>query len=311
MRAENAPVATIELSSEANFCPEGYLLKNPDVKAAGLDAQLHFEDFGKREGRQQVSRALIGHSQYRKRKFNRFARVLSNALRARQFPVTFGASFDLNDYASESANCGFGPFVEEIANNPDKLYLDLGCGLRSEVYENCLYLEVYPSICADIITGTDCTYPIKDNTLDGVGCFAVLEHTREPWKVVDEIHRILKPGGKAFIDWPFLQPVHGYPSHYFNATREGLRSIFTDRGFEIELIDTLPSQAPNYTISWVLGKFINDLPEHKRRDLLGMTVAELISHPADSPFWRAIIAGLPDPLISEFSCGNSLIGRKR
>jgi SAM-dependent methyltransferase len=198
-----------------------------------------------------------------------------------------------------------------VERNPDGLFLDLGCGLRKVVYENCLYLEVYPSICADLIVAPDCTYPIKSSVLDGVGCFAVLEHTRKPWLVVEEIARMLKPGGRVYVDWPFLQPVHGFPSHYYNATREGLRAIFQDNGFKIDTLATFPFQTPDYTINWILSKFMRDLSNSERREkLLAMTVRELIEEPPGGECWRKILSTLPDEMLSEFACGNSLIGTK-
>jgi hypothetical protein len=34
---------------------------------------------------------------------------------------------------------------------------------------------------------------------------------------------------------PFLQPLHGYPHHYFNMTHMGVRSLFEDQ-IEIEQV---------------------------------------------------------------------------
>jgi SAM-dependent methyltransferase len=227
------------------------------------------------------------------------------------FPVVFSDQhFSRGDYASESANETYGPFAETVMANPDKLFLDLGCGLRREVFENCLYLEVYPSITADIIVRPDCAYPIASNTFDGIGCFAVLEHVTKPWKVAEEIHRMLKPGGKCYIDWPFLQPIHGYPSHYYNATRQGLELMFSD-GFDLEFCRTEPFQSPALTIAWVLGKFVNDLPTDKKNQMLEMTVADLITQTQMGEFWTNLLRDLPEHLISEFACGNTLVATKR
>jgi hypothetical protein len=122
---------------------------------------------------------------------------------------------------------------------------------------------------------------------------------------------MLKPGGKVFIDWPFLQPVHGFPSHYFNATREGLKSLFAE-GFDIQEARTYPNQTPDHTVSWILGKLIRDLPSRAKRErVLKMSVMELISAPPNGEFWTWLLADAPDTLISEFACGNSLIGTKK
>jgi GSCFA family/Polysaccharide biosynthesis enzyme WcbI len=45
----------LELSTDENFNAEGYLAANPDVKAAGMPARLHFELHGRREGRSQFA----------------------------------------------------------------------------------------------------------------------------------------------------------------------------------------------------------------------------------------------------------------
>lgn len=296
------------------FVPELYLLANADVANAGVDARAHFAERGAAENRKQINPLLLSGSTYRTQKFERFhdQLKLDGAHHGGTFPVRVGeTSLTLSDYQSESANHDFPAFVDAVASNPGKLYLDLGCGLRRRVFENCLYLEVYPSISADLIVEPTCEYPIADNAMDGIGCFAVLEHTRKPWLVVDEIRRMLKPGGKVWIDWPFLQPVHGYPSHYFNATREGLRSIFEDRGFAIDELVTGDHEAPDATINWILGGFLQTLPEWERERVQEMKVRELLAYSPRSPFWKHLLSRIDDTARSTFACGNYLVAEKK
>lgn len=304
------------IADDDAFDPHAYVLANPDVPATGMDPRRHFEKYGRREGRRQVNRAILDPAgPYRRAKLARFAGLIQVDERVAdpgRLPMTFGPRHHARaDYAMESANPGFGPFAHAIASHPERNYLDLGCGVRPVVHENCLYLEVYPSITADLVVEPDCTYPLASASLDGIGCFAVLEHTARPWQVVEEMHRMLKPGGAVFIDWPFLQPVHGFPSHYFNATREGLKSLFAP-GFDILEARTYPNQTPDHTVHWILGKLIRDLPSRAKQErILGMSVMELISHPPNGEFWTSILADAPDELVSEFACGNSLIATKR
>lgn len=314
-------LTVVQMASWANFCPDGYALYNPDIAVfvkSGGDATQHFAEHGEREGRSQISRDFLeGRDEYFRQKYRLFRDAISPETRMSfprgdgQFPiVAAGGHFDLSDYSAESANPGYAPFVGEIAANPDKRYLDLGCGFRSELYPNCLYVEVYPSMTADVIVPPTCSYPFRSNSFDGIGCFAVLEHVTDPWAVVAEIHRILRPGGRCFIDWPFLQPVHGYPSHYYNATRQGLERMFADK-FDIEACRTEPFQTPDFTVSWVLGKFVRDLPAEKQSVIKSMMVGDLIAQQPNGEFWRAILEGLPDRFVSEFACGNTLIGKKK
>jgi SAM-dependent methyltransferase len=302
-----------ERVSDERFSEPAYLLANPDVRSAGMDALLHFQKYGRKEGRRQINRDLIeADSPYRRAKFERFRGVLNIDAEVARFPARSGTRhLDASEYKIESCNIGFGPFVNAVDNNPSKLFVDIGCGLRPFVQDNCLYVEVYPSITADLIVEPTCRYPIKSNSMDGVGCFAVLEHTRQPWVVAEEIYRILKPGGAVYIDWPFLQPVHGYPSHYFNATRNGLLSLFVDLGIEVDIINTFSNQTPDHTVNWVLGKLIRDIPDPQlRKRVLAMSVRELIESSPGSDLWNQILAAMPAEMKSEFACGNSLIGRK-
>ncbi len=300
-------------TTEGNFDARCYLLANQDVAKAGVDAFEHFLVHGRKENRLQINPILLSTEGYRREKFSRFKTllILDKETQNQSFPVSVGTTqYSLDDYDSESSNRTFAPFAQEIEKNPDQVYLDLGCGLRRQVYFNCLYLEIYPSVTADIIVPANCTYPIRDGTLDGVGCFAVLEHTRQPWKVVEEMRRMLKPGGKVWIGWPFLQPVHGYPSHYFNATRQGLRTIFEDNGFKVEEIGTGPHQGPDFTITWVLEGFLKTLPELERERILEMRVGELLKNSANNPFWSKLLSLVDDDARSTFACGNFLIAKK-
>ena len=320
--------ARTELATEANFDAARYASANPDIAryvAAGGDALAHFREFGRAEQRHQA--ILLPPRQFQPIDADRYRRFLPAldaaaggdgafrfADRDGAFPILYGNStYDLAAYDAESANAGFGPFVEEVRRNPDNLYADIGCGRRPSKADNCLYVEVYPSESADLIVEPGSRYPIASASLDGIGCFAVLEHVEEPWKVAEEFRRMLKPGGKVFIDWPFLQPVHGYPSHYYNATRAGLRRMFDD-GYDIEVIDTFANQTPAHSITWFLSAMLADLA---RRDpaahdrLAGMTVTDMVAASPTGDLWTGLIARLSPDTIMTLACGNSLIARKR
>lgn len=71
----------------------------------------------------------------------------------------------------------------------------------------------------------------EDNSFDFVVCQAVLEHVHTPQLVVNEIHRVLKPGGVVYSEIPFLQAVHEYPYDYTRFTREGHRELYSS--FEV------------------------------------------------------------------------------
>jgi SAM-dependent methyltransferase len=69
--------------------------------------------------------------------------------------------------------------------------------------------------------------PFEDGYFDGVFCSAVLEHTTRPWVVAKEAQRVLRGGGIACIQAPFLEGVHD-EKDYFRFTLNGLKSLFPE-----------------------------------------------------------------------------------
>lgn len=67
---------------------------------------------------------------------------------------------------------------------------------------------------------------IPSNSFDFVVCTEVLEHTLQPFDAANEIFRILKPGGLAFISVPFNFRIHGPLPDCWRITEHGLRAIF-------------------------------------------------------------------------------------
>jgi ubiquinone/menaquinone biosynthesis C-methylase UbiE len=59
-------------------------------------------------------------------------------------------------------------------------------------------LELY-GFKSDLITGDAENLPYEDNSFDFVYSFGVIHHSPDTEKIVSEIHRVLKPGGKCWI----------------------------------------------------------------------------------------------------------------
>jgi SAM-dependent methyltransferase len=70
--------------------------------------------------------------------------------------------------------------------------------------------DINPNSGATII-GDLCTRNahIEDATYDCIVCTEVLEHTLQPFKAVEEMRRILKPGAPVLISTPFNFRIHG------------------------------------------------------------------------------------------------------
>ena len=72
---------------------------------------------------------------------------------------------------------------------------------------------------------------IRDAAFEVVLCTEVLEHLPEPQRAIDEMFRVLEPGGELLLTTRFLFPLHDTPHDYFRFTKYGLRHLL--RRFEI------------------------------------------------------------------------------
>jgi hypothetical protein len=68
---------------------------------------------------------------------------------------------------------------------------------------------------------------IEEASLDTVVLFNVLEHCEQPWAVVDNIYRWLKPNGQVVCMVPNAQRVHRVPFDYWRILPDALNSIFS------------------------------------------------------------------------------------
>ncbi len=198
--------------------------------------------------------------------------------------------------------------MDLIRNNPKARILDLGAGLREIYFSNVINTEIYPSASTDIIcVGED--LPFAANQFDMVFCFAVLEHTLRPWIVAKEIIRVLKPGGTAHIDYPFLQPVHGYPHHYFNATMQGSTSLFVE-DCDIVSCDVEPSQHPMFSMQWVLKEWAQGLLAPDLAQFRDLTIGDILDRPIDALRNEGHCRNLNPDAARKIAAGFTFVARK-
>jgi len=74
---------------------------------------------------------------------------------------------------------------------------------NSIIVSTDIVADYKPDLVDDI-----CNSKIEHNSFSGIYCDAILEHVKEYWLAIDNIHNILKPGGEAFIYVPFFWSFH-------------------------------------------------------------------------------------------------------
>lgn len=170
---------------------------------------------------------------------------------------------------------GYGPqsraLIDALA--PGQLYLDFGAGIKrpEDLRPNAVLLDYiqFPNID---IASTTRDIPLRDESVDLVVSQAVLEHVPDPFYIARELYRVLKPGGSAVIDVPFMVPYHSDPDHYFNMTRSGLGQVMAP--FDEVTIAIQPYQMPSWGLRMQLDAVVPTMAQGVWRSRL----EELLAH---------------------------------
>jgi SAM-dependent methyltransferase len=88
-----------------------------------------------------------------------------------------------------------------------------------------LRLEIEAGPGVDVV-GDIHDIPRPEGSFDTIICTEVLEHCHDPQRAVDELGRVLRPGGVCVLSTRFLYPYHAAPKDYFRFTDDGLRHLF-------------------------------------------------------------------------------------
>jgi SAM-dependent methyltransferase len=124
--------------------------------------------------------------------------------------------------------------LEELVGQFErKVVVDLGAGGRRVMP----WVKTVDSVRTP---GTDyvCDFvkgrtPFEDESVDLVISTGVLEHVEDERSFMEEIRRILKPGGTIHIEVPFLQQYHEDPIDCRRFTLPGLKMFLQRWGFDV------------------------------------------------------------------------------
>jgi SAM-dependent methyltransferase len=97
--------------------------------------------------------------------------------------------------------------------------------------------------------------PFQDASFDGVVAQAVLEHVLDPQRCVDEIHRVLAPGGYIYVETPFMQQVHGGKYDFTRFTYLGHRRLLR----HFDQLDGGIVGGPAIALAWAYRYFLLSL----------------------------------------------------
>ena len=74
--------------------------------------------------------------------------------------------------------------------------------------------------------------PFRAGSVDTVLGISMLTCLAEPLQLIEEAHRVLRPGGTLIMEFTQMAPLHDEPHDYFRFTRFGAQSLLERGGFQ-------------------------------------------------------------------------------
>lgn len=162
---------------------------------------------------------------------------------------------------------------------PDRVVLDLGCAdglmlrqlparrhvgveVNAAAREACEAASASPSIPFDLHASLD---TVDDASIDVAYSNHVLEHVQHPYAVLEQLNRVLKPGGVLVLVTPFDDWRQGSQrrwtqgdinNHLYTWSPMNIGNLVHEAGFVVETVD-LRSAAWHPRLTWIdrtLGK---------------------------------------------------------
>jgi SAM-dependent methyltransferase len=132
------------------------------------------------------------------------------------------------------------PLLQDLATDRELLepIVEFGSGRASHQAHRPAASDLFPGrnvvgvdmqggIGVDVVQNLH-SLGMGDNSIGTALLFDTIEHVREPWTAMRELHRCLKPGGLIVMTTVFLFPIHAYPDDYWRFTASAMEVLLQD-----------------------------------------------------------------------------------
>jgi SAM-dependent methyltransferase len=302
-------------AADENFDEAAYLRGNLDVAREVMagrcsSGRAHFDAFGRSERR---NLRLAIPASWKQAKLARVRPLLRAEVECAEsaeylncLSVELADEFGIISTDNVSSHEYDHEALSLIERHADGIVLDCGAGLRDTYYRNVVNCEVVGYDSTDVLAVAE-RLPFADDTFDAVMSLNVLEHVKDPFQAARELMRVLKPGGELMCVAPFLQPLHGYPHHYYNMTRQGIDNLFAP--LSERRIEIYGAMKPIWALNWFLVRYHAGLPPESRERFAAMTVAELMAAP-EALELNDVHSSLSVDACTELASAHALFARK-
>ncbi len=147
--------------------------------------------------------------------------------------------------------CGFMPYRGIITSNPN-VENYIGMDLEGS--------DLYSNVEPDLKWNGE-HIPLKDENVDCVMATEFLEHCSDPEKILLEMLRVMKPGGKFFATVPFIWNLHEIPHDEYRYTPYSIEKHLTRAGFKCIEINALGGW--NMSLAQMIGQWAGFSPMNR------------------------------------------------
>lgn len=117
----------------------------------------------------------------------------------------------------------------------EDLGLNVGCG-ETNLHSQVLGVDLKLGLCTSCVAD-GLNLPFEDRVFQVVFSQEFVEHVSDPECAVQEMARVLKPGGVLYLQVPFVIGYHPGPEDYWRFTQAGIRRLVERSGLSCERVD--------------------------------------------------------------------------
>jgi hypothetical protein len=104
-------------------------------------------------------------------------------------------------------------------------YVTQGKVDRRMRYPDAVGVDMRPGFGVDVVANLEEPQP-QLGLFEHVECCSVLEHSRRPWLLAEQLQERMRPGATLHVSAPFIWRVHDHNGDFWRLTTEGVRAIF-------------------------------------------------------------------------------------
>jgi SAM-dependent methyltransferase len=103
--------------------------------------------------------------------------------------------------------------------------------------------------------------PFKDGEFDSIFSSEVMEHIFNLEEILQELNRVLRPGGKMLITLPFAWHEHEMPNDFGRYTSLGLTALLERHGFRVVSLEKTTGFVETLFQLWGLYWYMHIIPK--------------------------------------------------